>query len=190
MSISNNTIKTYQNKAPYSITIDREFIDQQVISLVLKGLTVRCIKSHLKDTFDYKINNQQIQDIIANAAARANEIHKKEDLSAIRVDALDEIFKKSDPILVGIDTKSLYCHTLYLSDARDGDTWALKLLECNEKGLNPENSIADGGTGLRAGHALARPGVPCNADVFHAIHDMRKELEFQYNRAIPAAVKF
>jgi predicted nucleic acid-binding protein len=182
MSISNNINKIYQNKAPYIITVDRNFIEQQVVSLMLKGLSVRDIKFHLRDTLDYKLNNQQIQDIIDKAAVRANEIQKLEDLSGIIIDALDEIFKKLSPILVGICTSSLYCHTLYLSESRCADIWALVLLEAQEKCLNPKNSVADGGTGLRAGHALARPGVPCNGDVFHAIRDMMKELQFQTNR--------
>ncbi|MGF6971833.1 hypothetical protein QFZ94_000260 [Paraburkholderia sp. JPY465] len=52
---------------------------------------------------------------------------------------------------------------------RDGDTWAIHLLDLQAQGLDPEHTIADAGTGLRAGQKMAWPDTPCHGDVFHII---------------------
>ena len=40
-------------------------------------------------------------------------------------------------------------------------------LELQAQGLNPDYTVADAGSGLRAGQKLAWPGIPCHGDVFH-----------------------
>jgi hypothetical protein len=42
------------------------------------------------------------------------------------------------------------------------------------RGLHPDYTIADGGCGLRAGQALAWPGVPCDGDVFHGLRQLTR----------------
>jgi hypothetical protein len=54
---------------------------------------------------------------------------------------------------------------------RDAETWAIHLLDLKAQGLHPDSTLADGARGLRAGHALAWPDVPCEGDVFHALRD-------------------
>ena len=36
-----------------------------------------------------------------------------------------------------------------------------------EQGFEPDYTIADGGSGLRAGQKAVMPSVPCHGDVFH-----------------------
>jgi len=40
--------------------------------------------------------------------------------------------------------------------------------------LHPDYTVADGGRGLRAGQALAWPGVPCHGDVFHSLRELTR----------------
>ena len=96
---------------------------------------------------------------------------------------LDEIFQKRQPVLVGADIRSTYCFLLSGEDQRDGDTWALRLLECQDRGFAPKATIADFGTGIRAGQQRALPNVPCRGDVFHALHEITPVVTFLENRA-------
>jgi hypothetical protein len=73
-----------------------------------------------------------------------------------------------------------------LEDQRDGDTWALRLLELQDRGFQPEATIADAGSGLRAGQAFAMPEVPCRGDVFHALQTVLPLVTFLENRAYEA----
>ena len=60
------------------------------------------------------------------------------------------------------------------------------MLELRDQGFAPEATIADGGRGLRAGQALALPGVPCRGDVFHALQSFQLLATFLENRAYEA----
>ena len=77
-------------------------------------------------------------------------------------------------MLVGVDTASTYCYLLSLEDHRDADTWGVRLLELVDQGFDPEATVADAGSGLRAGQALALPEVPCRGDVFHILRDLEE----------------
>ena len=115
---------------------------------------------------------------------RVEEIHKTENLSEIKIGAHDEIFQGNKPILVGCDVKSTFIYLLSLENSRDRDTWAIRLLECKDKGLLLDRSVADGGLGLRAGQEEAFPGTPCHTDVFHALRDLTAEVTYQENKAL------
>ena len=59
---------------------------------------------------------------------------------------------------------STYCFLLGAEEQRDGDTWALRLMECQDHGFAPDATIADFGTGIHsrpeachARHAVSRP---------------------------------
>jgi hypothetical protein len=116
-----------------------------------------------------------VHNIHQRAAQRAVVINDSVDLSPIRVGLHDELFQGSQPVLAGIDAASTYCYLLAAEEHRDGDTWAVHLLELKARGLNPDYTIADAGTGLRAGQKLAWPGTPCHGDVFH-IHQQFETL--------------
>jgi len=64
-------------------------------------------------------------------------------------------FFRARPVLVGIDAASTYCYLLAVEDHRDANTWAVHLLDLKARGLNPGYTIADAGTGLRAGQKLS-----------------------------------
>ena len=83
-------------------------------------------------------------------------------------------FRPARPVLVGVDTASTFCYLLSLEEHRDADTWGVRLLELADRGFAPEATVADFGSGLRAGQNLALPDVPCRGDVFHLLHDLEQ----------------
>jgi hypothetical protein len=62
----------------------------------------------------------------------------------------------------------------------------VRLLELVDQGFDPDATIADAGTGLRAGQVLALPAVPCRGDVFHVLRDLEAVRRFLENRAYGA----
>ena len=70
-------------------------------------------------------------------------------------------------MLVGVDAASTYCYLLQGVEHRDEDTWGWYLLDVMAQGFDPDYTIADGGSGLRAGQKAAMPETPCHGDVFH-----------------------
>jgi hypothetical protein len=118
-----------------------------------------------------------------DAFGKARTVNATERLERIKVGGHDEIFQARLPVLVGADVISTYCYLLSSENSRDGDTWAIRLMELEDKGLHPDYTVADGGTGLRAGQALAWPDIPCRSDVFHALLDMGRLAVYLENRA-------
>src|SRR5262249_42346456 len=68
----------------------------------------------------------------------------------------------------------------------DAETWGVRLLELVDRGFDPGATVADAGSGLRAGQALALPEVPCRGDIFHILRDLEQAVGYLENRAYGA----
>jgi hypothetical protein len=124
--------------------------------------------------------------ILRSAVAGATARNAEPNLRNVRIGAHDELFQAGQPVLVGADVASTFCYLLSLEEHRDADTWGIRLLELQERGFQPEATIADFGQGLRAGQELALPEVPCRGDVFHVFQELEIVVRFLENRAYEA----
>jgi hypothetical protein len=120
---------------------------------------------------------------VHEAIDKARSHNLGQDLANVDIAGLDEIFQKRQPVLVGADIRSTYCFLLSAEEQRDGDTWALRLLECKDRGFDPKATIADFGTGIRAGHERAGLKCTCRGDTFHAMNEVAPVVTFLENRA-------
>jgi hypothetical protein len=156
------------------------------------GLTLICHSSYrgvvefFRDLFDVRCSIGTVHTIIRAAVAAARGHNLRQDLGNVDIAGFDEIFQKRRPVLVGADMSSTYCFLLSEEEHRDADTWGTRLLELQDRGLEPRATIADFGTGLRAGQQLAWPGLLCRGDVFHAEHDLQPVVTYLENRAYAA----
>lgn len=169
------------------LPVTRPWLRQLVIGLVLTCHSpYRGVIDLLADHFGHPMSVGSVHAILRDAADAAEAVNRREDLSGVRVAALDEIFQAGTPVLAAADTRSGYCCLLGQEEHRDADTWGVRLLEMAERGFAPEATIADFGTGLRAGQRQAMPGVPCRADVFHPLRDFQALSSYLENRAYDA----
>ena len=63
----------------------------------------------------------------------------------------DEIFQGRKPCLTVVDGRSFLVVNLTLAEARDGTTWGLTYLDMMGRGIEFQDLVCDGGTGLRVG---------------------------------------
>ena len=167
-------------------------VTKSSIKQMTLGLALTChgsergIVRFFEDHFDHHVSVGAVHNTLTGAVAEARVQNAAVDLKGVRIGALDEIFQARRPVLVGADVASTYCFLLSLEEHRDADTWAIRLLELADRGFAPQATIADFGSGLRAGMAEALPEVPCRGDVFHALMDLNKTLKFLENRAYNA----
>ena len=179
--------KSSQSQVLFTLPVTKEWLEQLAL-----GLTLICHSSYrgvvelLRDVFHYPLALGTVANILRKAVAKAKLINEQQELSAIHIGAHDEIFQNGQPVLVGADVYSTYCYLLTLEEQRDHETWAIRLLELQERGFAPEATIADGGQSLRAGQALVMPGVPCRGDVFHGLQDPEELVGYLTNRAYDA----
>jgi hypothetical protein len=171
----------------FALTVTRSWLEQLVLALLLIGhCSLRGAYELLRDLFDYPLSVGTLHQLVHQAIARAAVHNARQDLTAVGCVALDEIFQTRRPVLAVVDVASTYCCLLSQEAQRDAETWAVRLLELQQQGFDPHAAIADGGTGLRAGLALALPTVPCRADHFHAERDLGQVVRFLENRAYAA----
>ncbi len=171
----------------FQLPVTKAWLRQATLGLTLIGhSSCRGVVEFFRDLLDVKLSLGTVHNIIADAVAKARPHNLSQDLSDVRIAGLDEIFQNRQPVLVGADIRSTYCFLLSPEQHRDADTWGVRLLELQDRGFVPQATIADFGTGLRAGQALALPDVPCRGDVFHALQELTPVVEFLENRAYEA----
>lgn len=157
----------------FYLPVTRAWLRQVVLGLVLIcHSSFRGVIEFFAALLDQPISLGRVHTIVQQGVATARQVQAAEALSAIRVGAHDEIFQSHQPILVGGDVVSTYGYLLAQEEHRDATTWGVHLLDLQEKGLALEHRIADGGKGLRAGQALACPGLPCWGDHFHLLQEL------------------
>jgi hypothetical protein len=171
----------------FHLPVTKAWLRQLVLALVLTcRSSYRGAIALLGDLFDTPLSLGAVHNVVRAAVARAREVNRSYDLGGVRVGAQDEIFQAGRPVLVGVDARSTFCYLLSQEEHRDADTWGVRLLELAGCGFAPEATVADFGTGLRAGQRLALPAVPCRGDVFHLMHDLGRVVTYLERRAYDA----
>jgi hypothetical protein len=172
------------DKVLFQLAVTKAWLKQAAL-----GLTLICHSSYrgvhefYRDLLGVNMAVGTVHDVVHDAIDKARPHNLAQNLANVDIAGLDEIFQKRQPVLVGADIRSTYCFLLSAEDQRDGDTWALRLLECQDRGFAPKATIADFGTGIRAGQQRAMSGVPCRGDVFHALYEITPAVIFLENRA-------
>jgi hypothetical protein len=171
----------------FHLPVTKQWLRQLILGLVLLCHSpLRGVVELLRDLFDYKISLGTVFNIVHAAVKPAQERNHAQELSRVRVGAADEIFQAGQPVLVAVDALSTFCYLLSLEDHRDADTWGVRLLELQERGLDPECFVGDAGPSLRAAHAEVFPDRPCRSDVFHALQQVHDAVTRLENRAYEA----
>jgi hypothetical protein len=152
----------------FHLPVTKNWLYQLILGWVLIcHSSYRGVVELLRDLFDMPISIGTIHNRLEATAATAAEMNQTQDLSGIEVGLHDEIYQSDHPVLVGVDAAATYCYLLKLVDHRDEDTWGCHLLDVMEQGFDPDYTIADGRSGLRAGQKAVMPETPCHGDVFH-----------------------
>jgi hypothetical protein len=169
----------------FHLPVTREWLCQLVVTSVLVcHSSFRGVQELLEALFDYReMSLGTIHNIVGDAIKAARVVNGAEELSRVRFGAHDEIFQARLPVLVGMDIQSTYCYLLVADHHRDETTWGAHLLELTKAGLRPDFTVADFGTGLRAGQRAAWGDLPCHGDVFHAELEFGRLTVFLENRA-------
>jgi hypothetical protein len=168
----------------FQLPVTKAWLRQLTLGLVLSCHSpLRGVVELLRDVFDYDISLGSVFNTVKSAVAPARQHEQAQDLSRVRIGAHDEIFQAGKPVLVGVDALSSYCYLLSQEEHRDKDTWAIRLLEAQDRGLHPDFTIADAGDALRSAQAQVMPDVPCRSDVFHALQEVTEVTTKLANRA-------
>jgi hypothetical protein len=172
------------NEVLFYLPVTKTWLRQAALGLILIcHSSYRGVVEFYRDLLDVRLQVGTVHNIVRAAVDQARPYNLGQNLAPVDFAGLDEIFQNRQPVLVGADITSTYCFLLSRDDQRDADTWAIRLLDLQERGFAPRATVADFGTGIRAGQKLAMPHVPCRGDVFHALHDVTPVVTYLENRA-------
>jgi hypothetical protein len=166
-----------QVKAPV-IELSKRNINRIILSLSFDcGATNDGVVRFFEEAIREKtVSPGYISGLLAEAKDRAEIFDRNIDLSGIHQGANDEIFQCGIPILTGVDPETTFAYLLEEAKDRSADTWKTYLEDRKEQGLNLETTINDGGSGLLAGIPQAFPNIEIQADTFHAVYELGKEM--------------
>jgi hypothetical protein len=171
----------------FYLPVTRAWLRQVVLALVLLcHSSFRGVIGFFRDLLDERIALGTVHNIVQEAVDEARRINAQQDLSRVRAGSHDDLFQGRQPVLVGIDLDATYCYLLAPEAHRDAETWAIHLWDLMAQGLQPDDTVADGGQGLRAGQVLAWPEVACDGDVFHGLQPLTRLVGILDKRAYAA----
>lgn len=165
------------NKDNYASII----LDHQIIKRIIVSTAVECkgsiedIQAHFENVFDLHISEGSISNILTEAAEKAKAFNDSIPLDQIKIGLSDEIFQAGDPVLVGVDPLSTLVYLMVPSEKRDSVAWWIAYHEKQEnQGLNIEESVTDGGTGMKKGIKEAFEKINEQYDIFHMLMKFTK----------------
>lgn len=159
------------------LKLDKKHIERMILSLSLDCQSPASgIQRFFETVCKKPISAGYISNVLNEASKRAEKFDAQIELSGIKQGANDEIFQCGTPVIVGVDVESTYAYMLEEASDRTAETWEIYLNECKERGLELSTSINDGGTGLMAGIPKVYPEAEIQADTFHSVYEMGKEV--------------
>jgi len=172
-----------------TIVLDTKLKQRLILSMALDcASSIEGIQRALESSIGLKVSQGYISGVINEAARRAQAYDDTINLEGIRQGAHDEIFQCGTPILTGIDPETSYTYLLEEGKDRTAETWQIYMEDCKSRGLELETTINDGGTGLNAGIPKAFPEITVQADTFHALQGMSREVN-KAERKAESAIK-
>ena len=159
------------------ILVTRTFVHRCVMALSMYcRAPVEGILAFFDLVIGQHISKGTIWRIRSEAVSKAKEFDEQISLKGIREIAVDEIFQNDQPILTVVDLESGYAPIICPAEDRSGETWQQTLKQYEERGLSPELSINDGGSGLLCGLKKTYPEVVIQPDIFHLLQELGKEV--------------
>jgi hypothetical protein len=154
--------------APWSQTVDvtRDHLIRSVLALYRSAVSERDMPDCLAQILFVQPSLSWVSARLGELAAQAAVVNAHWAPAIGEGLAGDEIFSQGQPNLLVVGNDSLYIYALTRQPQRDGDTWGCVLLDTP---ATPQLA-RDGGTGLRAGAALAEKLD--QLDWWHTLRDL------------------
>ena len=173
-----------------SLTVDKAFIERTIALLPMLTGSVRDIRLGLKLMLGVARSVGYISQTLTAAGEQARTYNLEMTVPLPILGEADEIFQGRKPCLTLVDGRSFLVLNLTPAESRDGTTWGLTYLGLTERGIQFQDLVCDGGTGLRAGVREAKLAVPLRPDLFHLLQDahrLTRRLEGAAYRAMETA---
>jgi transposase-like protein len=145
---------------------------RQILTLWISHVTVRSNQVALRELTQRSLSLATIQAVLTEAEQRALDWMQTHLPASPRALALDEIYgtARCGAYLNVVDVHS---GAVWASEgplAVDSDSWTLVLWSLEERGLEWDRLVSDGGPAIQAACAAVSPDIPHQSDQWHLLH--------------------
>lgn len=170
---------TPDDEVLFHLPVTKDRLRQIALSLTLScHSSYRGVVEFCRDILDWPISLGTVHNIVHAAIDKARPHNAAANLANVAYAGLDEIYQHRQPVFVGADIESTYCFLLSREECCDGETWGIRLLEAQDRGLDPQAFVSDFGAPIQAGLKLAMPGTSHRGDVFHGLMVISEAITF------------
>lgn len=156
--------------------VDKRHLDRAIVTLrVVGNVPLEGIQRCLEEILGTRRSLGYLSEVITQAQKEATAFQDRLVYEVAGTGLLDELFVHRGPILVAVEPHSTALLLLSKEEARDGDTWGVRLLETQEHGFHFTQVASDGAKGIAAGvQAALGEDVAHQADVGHLFGEMAR----------------
>lgn len=168
---------------PRVLRVDKRHLDRAILTLrVVGNVPLEGIQRCLEEILGTRRSLGYLSEVITQAQEEAAAFQDRLVYQVAGTGLLDELFVHRGPILVAVEPHSTALLLLSKEEARDGDTWGVRLLETQEHGFHFTQVASDQAKGIAAGvQAALGEDVAHQADVGHLFREVVR-LEAQVER--------
>jgi len=168
---------TPDDEVLFHLPVTRQWLQQAVLGLTLScHSSYRGVQEFCHDLLDVHLSLGTVHNYVHAAIERARPLNAQANLAKVAYAGLDEIYQLDHPVFVAADIDSTYCFLLSHEDRCDGETWALRLMEAEDRDLAPRAFISDFGCAIHFGVKAAFPNVPHRGDIFHGLSEITEAI--------------
>lgn len=102
----------------------------------------------------------------------------------------DEIYAKSQPILITVDPVSSAIMSIELADNRSGEQWCQHYERLLVNGYQPKQLTSDAGPGICAANTAMFPTIPWQLDTFHSVAHRLGDWDRRLAKRIDSAISY
>jgi len=119
-----------------------------------------------------------------------NTLANENDTVQLAIFANDEIFAKSQPILITVEPISSAILRIELADNRTGDQWGKHYDDIVDNGFKPKMLTSDAGAGICAANVVKFEKTPWQLDTFHSVAHRLGDWNRKLEKTIETAINY
>lgn len=149
----------------------REELEARILAYRLEG---RCSLSAIstlmqRDGLPFSSQGAISEWLTQVGQALPNTLRHENDSPHAIVFSNDEVYAKSQPILITVDPVSSAILSIELADNRSGEQWCQHYERLLANGYQPKQLTSDAGPGICAANTTLFPAIPWQLDTFHSV---------------------
>jgi hypothetical protein len=180
----------FPKEAPASLS--REEVEARILSYRFEGrCSIDAISTLMnRDDMPFSSQGAVSEFLTRTGELLPNTLENESEAVRLAVFANDEVFTKSQPILITIEPVSSAILRIELADNRKGEQWGKHYDDILDNGFNPKLLTSDAGVGICSANEAKFKGTPWQLDTFHSVAHRLGDWDRKLEKAIESTINY